>query len=144
MYSTPSTNDPYAGFGGQFGYYTDFETGLQLCTFRYYDSANGRWLTRDPIGYSGGVNLYGYVGNNPVNFMDFWGLVKTKIGAVTFDISDDFDTDNAKGTQQIITMLKKIFLTKRGKEILKKPRTNLVKIKKWEYGQPIDACYNFS
>ena len=45
------------GFGAQEGYYTDAETGLIFCTHRLYDPSNGRWLTRDPIGYSGGVNL---------------------------------------------------------------------------------------
>ncbi|MBC8136107.1 MAG: hypothetical protein H8F28_09500, partial [Fibrella sp.] len=32
------------GFGAQFGYYTDFETGLILCTYRYYDPQTGRWI----------------------------------------------------------------------------------------------------
>ena len=58
------------GYGAQAGYYTDAETGLVLCTHRYYDSSTGRWLTRDPIGYRGGINLYGYVGNDPVNKID--------------------------------------------------------------------------
>ncbi len=66
---TAAQPDPF-GFGGQAGYYTDLETGLILCTHRFYDPQNGRWLTRDPMGYDGGVNLYGYVGNNPVNRVD--------------------------------------------------------------------------
>ena len=57
------------GFGGQAGYYTDTETGLVLCTNRYYDPQSGRFLTRDPSGYAGGINLYGYTQNNPVNRM---------------------------------------------------------------------------
>jgi len=61
--------DP-VGFGGQHGYYTDVETGMQLLTHRYYDSGRGRFVTRDPIGYNGGINLYGFVGNNPVNDID--------------------------------------------------------------------------
>jgi len=65
---------PY-GYNGQWGYYTDFETGLALCTHRYYDPHNGRWVTRDPIGYEGGVNLYGYVGGNPVVRNDSSGLL---------------------------------------------------------------------
>jgi hypothetical protein len=33
-----------------------------------------RWLSRDPIGENGGFNLYGFVGNDPVNFVDPLGL----------------------------------------------------------------------
>ena len=62
------------GFGGQAGYSTEAETGLVLCTNRHYNPQTGRFLTRDPIGYGGGVNLYGYIGNNPVNWMDPDGL----------------------------------------------------------------------
>ncbi len=58
------------GFGGQAGYYTDAETGLILCTNRHYDPQQGRFLTRDPIGYDGGINLYSYTRNNPINWMD--------------------------------------------------------------------------
>ena len=68
-----SSTDPY-GYGGMWGYYTDVETGLILCTYRYYDPQNGRWLTRDPLGYLGGVNLYAYVNNNPENRADPEGL----------------------------------------------------------------------
>ena len=59
------TADPY-GYNAQTGYYTDHETGLMLCTFRYYDPVTGRWLTRDPIGSNGGVNLYAYCNSDPV------------------------------------------------------------------------------
>ncbi len=70
----PATvTDPF-GYKGQVGYYTDHETGLILCTHRYYDPALGRWLTRDPIGYGGGVNLYGYCGNEPIGRGDDQGL----------------------------------------------------------------------
>ena len=63
---TAAQADPF-GYGAQAGYYTDIETGLLLCTHRFYDPSNGRWLTRDPMGYTGGVNLYGYCGNDPGN-----------------------------------------------------------------------------
>ncbi len=69
MVSQGSQPDPF-GYGAQAGYYTDTETGLILCTHRFYDPNNGRWLTRDPMGYDGGINLYGYVGNNPGNRVD--------------------------------------------------------------------------
>jgi RHS repeat-associated protein len=42
---------------------------------RYYNTRTGRYITPDPIGQLGGINLYNYVGNNPINFVDFLGLV---------------------------------------------------------------------
>jgi RHS repeat-associated protein len=68
-----SLSEPF-GYKAQFGYYTDNETGLQLLTHRYYDPQTGRFLTRDPIGYAGGINVYSYVGNNPTNYADPNGL----------------------------------------------------------------------
>src|SRR5579884_1868676 len=68
--STDNSTDPYSGYGSQAGYYTDWETGLCLLGHRYYDPATGRFLTRDPMGYAGGINLYGYVGNGPLAGMD--------------------------------------------------------------------------
>ena len=80
---TAAQADPF-GYGAQAGYYTDTETGLVLCTHRYYDPAAGRWLTRDPIGYAGGVNLYGYVGNDPGNQIDPSGYATlNKVGVIT-------------------------------------------------------------
>ncbi len=71
-----AASDPYAGYGGLHGYYTDWETGLQLCGLRYYDSAAGRWLNRDPISYAGGVNVYEYCGNGPVGMSDASGMLE--------------------------------------------------------------------
>ena len=68
-----SLTEPF-GYKAQFGYYTDNETGLQLLTHRYYDPSTGRFVTRDPIGYPGGINLYSYVQNGPVNAIDPLGL----------------------------------------------------------------------
>src|SRR5689334_15387903 len=62
------------GFAGMF---LVAETGLYLATFRTYDPALGRWLSRDPLRNaeeSQGPNLYAYVGNNPVNLIDPLGL----------------------------------------------------------------------
>ena len=59
--------------------YLDVETGFYNYGYRYYDSVNGRWLNRDPIGINGGINLYGMVGNDPVNRIDYLGLLKLVI-----------------------------------------------------------------
>ncbi len=41
---------------------------------RYYDPSVGRYISADPIGLDGGINLYAYVENDPVNWVDPWGL----------------------------------------------------------------------
>ena len=58
----------------------DPETGLQLNRNRFYASHLGRWVNRDPIGYEGGGNLYGYVGNRPIYYEDptgksWWAII---------------------------------------------------------------------
>lgn len=56
------------------GQYFDAETGLHYNRFRYCDPAIGRYVSADPIGQAGGVNVFGYVGNNPVGMIDPLGL----------------------------------------------------------------------
>lgn len=56
----------------------DEETGLNYHTARYYIPWLGRWSASDPIGIGDGVNLYTYVGNNPLKFTDSYGSFKEK------------------------------------------------------------------
>ncbi|KAF7927733.1 uncharacterized protein EAE98_006115 [Botrytis deweyae] len=58
-------------------YLRDSETGLDLCGARYYASWLGRWLSPDPAGTVDGPNLYGYCTNDPINFIDSEGTVKS-------------------------------------------------------------------
>jgi RHS repeat-associated protein len=71
---SPTTNDPFDGYGAQLGYYTDHETGLQLLGYRYYDPTNGRFINRDPAGANGGLDAYRYACNSPVSAWDPSGL----------------------------------------------------------------------
>jgi RHS repeat-associated protein len=49
------------------------ESGLSLALYRPYDSETGRWPSRDPIGESGGKNIYNYCSGNSLNFLDYSG-----------------------------------------------------------------------
>ncbi|MFY9180089.1 MAG: RHS repeat-associated core domain-containing protein [Venatoribacter sp.] len=52
------------------GLYKHNESELHLATYRAYDPATARWLNRDPIQEAGGLNIYAYVGGDPVNAVD--------------------------------------------------------------------------
>ena len=65
----PKVNIPFR-FQGQ---YYDEESGLHYNRFRYYDPEIGRFVSQDPIGLDGGLNIYVYV-KNPVQWVDPSGL----------------------------------------------------------------------
>lgn len=50
------------------------KSGLYYYGYRFYDPNAQRWLNRDPIAEEGGINLYGFVANNPIGFIDLEGL----------------------------------------------------------------------
>ncbi|KAA8641495.1 hypothetical protein EYZ11_007312 [Aspergillus tanneri] len=58
-------------------YQCDNESELYHCGERYYAPRLARWTSVDSIGTAGGLNLYCYVGNDPVNFQDHHGTVPT-------------------------------------------------------------------
>ncbi len=56
------------------GQYFDKETNLHYNYFRYYEPETGRYVSPDPIGLTGGINIYGYAKQNPLSFVDQNGL----------------------------------------------------------------------
>ena len=68
------SDDPKANVPFRFqGQYYDEESGLHYNRFRYYDPEIGRFVSQDPIGLDGGLNIYVYV-KNPVQWVDPSGL----------------------------------------------------------------------
>ena len=78
-------------FAGVWGYQTEWASstdpglGLDYLSERYYDPVVGRFISPDPIGFGGGLNLYGYCGNNPVGLVDPLGLLSwSDVGAFAY------------------------------------------------------------
>ena len=91
---SPRTSSNFAwdfGFQGQF---RDGETGWYNYGYRFYVPFLGRWINRDPIEEKGGINLYRFVGNHPINTYDRLGLDPPQHDqpscdpALNFDISE--------------------------------------------------------
>ncbi len=55
---------------------TETASGVRYYGHRFYHPEMGRWINRDPIQERGGVDLYGFVGNLPINYIDSLGLIK--------------------------------------------------------------------
>jgi len=65
-----SVNNPYQYTGQRY----DPETGWMYYKNRYYDTDLGRFISRDPVGYRNGMNLYVYVNSRPMKYLDPYGL----------------------------------------------------------------------
>jgi RHS repeat-associated protein len=69
MYSQTNNEDSYRYTGHE----RDYDLDLDYMHARHYDYARGRFMSPDPVN-TGVGNLYTYVGNNPLNYTDPWGL----------------------------------------------------------------------
>jgi RHS repeat-associated protein len=78
-------------------YRFDSESNFYQVRNRYLHPTLGRWLTRDPIGYEGGINLYAFSTNSPVNVVDTSGLLSGEAGLLWSIITGSF-TINCCGT----------------------------------------------
>lgn len=73
----------------------DDELGLVYYNYRYYNSSNGRWVNRDPIGEVDDRNLYKFAQNNSIKIIDLRGLqggmrVPFPIGGYPVEISPEW------------------------------------------------------
>ncbi len=77
-----------------------------LAGHRYYQPQTRRWVNRDPIGYDGGINLYEYAGNDPVNEADPDGNGSSPIGQfLSGALSEVVSIDKASLEQTFVPSL---------------------------------------
>ncbi|MBK8255237.1 MAG: RHS domain-containing protein [Polyangiaceae bacterium] len=83
-----------------FGQYHDSETGLSATRYRYFDADQAKWISPDPIGLRGGMDLFGF-GGNPTNTVDPLGLKPCPgLGYVKFTVDKN---GHINGMTAIIT-----------------------------------------
>lgn len=70
----PAIEDFPMRFIGARGVRSDFSSGLIWMRERWYDPTLGRFISRDPVGLNGGTNRYSYCFNDPINYIDPFGL----------------------------------------------------------------------
>ncbi|OHX34394.1 hypothetical protein BJL95_17130 [Methylomonas sp. LWB] len=76
MAQTETIAQPFK-YAGQVGIMAE-GNNLYYMRARYYDANLGRFISEDPIGHNGGLNLYAYVGGNPVMAVDPSGLAASE------------------------------------------------------------------
>ncbi|MBY8607591.1 RHS domain-containing protein [Burkholderia arboris] len=77
------------------GQYFDHETGLHYNRHRYYDPGSGRFVSKDPIGLTGGINAYQYAAN-PIEWVDPLGLARTSSGGAGRKPTSNKPNQNSK------------------------------------------------
>jgi RHS repeat-associated protein len=93
------TNPGFQAFGFAGGLY-DKDTGLVRFGARDYDAEAGRWTAKDPIGFGGGdTDLYAYCSNDPINYVDWYGLTKCdqlrwEIDDLAYELANRWDAMN--------------------------------------------------
>ena len=109
--ANPTTISPLLNYRYT-GKFFDDSTGLQNNINRWYDNTTGKWISVDPIGFNGGdANLYRYVGNNSLLYIDSNGhaffvidLINNKPGPEFLDIKEV----NDKNMNKLLKKIEKI------------------------------------
>jgi RHS repeat-associated protein len=95
------TNETHSNVDFHFGYTgreLDAETGLYYNRARYYDPAVGEFVSEDPIGFAAGDgNLYRYVGNNPLFYLDPTGFCSVGSSGEPEFFGPGFGPDSSPG-----------------------------------------------
>jgi RHS repeat-associated protein len=84
----------------------DEETGLYYYGFRDYSAELGRWWSRDLIGEKGGINLYGFIGNDGIGNHDMFGLFprKDQYGYLAATLDCGYYENHMKEVQEEINL----------------------------------------
>jgi RHS repeat-associated protein len=95
--SSGSLTNPFQYTAREF----DVETSLYNFRARYYDPNPGRFLSEDPIDFSGGINFYAYVGNNPLVYVDPDGTEQDDASRATYAEAGSFAVNHLGPPQDL-------------------------------------------
>ncbi len=128
------------------GQYHDHESGLHYNRYRYYDPEVGRFVSKDPIGYAGGLNVHQYA-PNPVEWVDPLGLSgnahQRRGKARSAKRQEALDTQTAGMIQQPDYPLDKVYdAVNPNRKIWQSfsPYDYSMECYEWEYENPSKVC----
>jgi RHS repeat-associated protein len=126
------------------GQWEDAESGLYYNDFRYYNPQAGRYLSPDPLGRLaerlGSPNAYAYVNNNPLSYIDPWGLILFAFDGTGNDESNPDALSNVVGFRNLYQSGNRRYVTGVGTEHIDNEYGN---IKHWG-GNTIDSGANYT
>ena len=160
---THDSNPGFQPFGYAGGLY-DPDTQLTRFGARDYDAETGRWTAKDPIFFNGGdTNLYGYVLQDPVNFVDNKGRSPEDVGRIYQSYRRVVDEMTANGERLRLSIFNNTFADSRDddslwpdyipgtlNQIFRNGQSTLICGQQWERVQqelmklPLDDHWTFS
>jgi RHS repeat-associated protein len=113
-------------------------SGLYLTKYRAYEPQSGRWLSRDSIEEEGGINLHGYVGGDPLNWVDPLGLsplnnpverhvLSHASRGNCSEVQHTFETLTNLSPREVVNLMRQC-TSKRGNQLLEKMKRSKVYI----------------